>query len=743
MATYPNRYKTSSDTNNWMLVSAALLIIVLMITVALISLSGMESIRDRAEILVSNQHEKMELVVKMRAAARERTVILQRLILLDDPFVRDEEYMRFNKSGSDFATARLSYIQTELSEKEKILLGEQGALSKTAVGVQAEVADLATQGELEMARILLTNKAKPVQDQVLATLNHLYDLNYQNSRSMVQEATEGYHNARLWLLIATIVAISIVIVLGVLIFIRSSHLNKERESNISEINRANKAKSAFLANMSHEIRTPLTAIIGFAEASLDSGQSMKERLSALKTIVRSGKHLLQVINDILDLSKIEADKLEVEKVEVPLFQLMSDVESVASMQATDKSLSFNINYDFPVPETIVTDPLRLKQVLFNLLSNAFKFTESGHVNIQVGYDKDSHVVKFSVIDSGTGISKQQLANVFKAFTQEDAGTSRKFGGTGLGLSISKLLVEKLGGTIDVQSTKGVGSNFTITVLSDNCDSTRLINSAAEAPSYLIEEQVIFTNNENKLLSGTILLAEDNPDNQKLIAMHLKKMGASVQIVGNGKLALEEALKTQYDLIFMDMQMPVLDGVEAVKLLRKENYEGPVVALTANAMKEDRNKCLDAGCNDFITKPINKEQLYTVTARYLETIESPANELEPIHSALLNEDPSYIELVNQFVKNLPERIDALICAHNNNDLPEIRKIVHDLKGLGGGYGYNQLSDLASKMMFLIEDNNFNSIPVLLIELEDMCKRIYRGAQQQDLENNSPSVVRLYK
>jgi len=290
----------------WMFVSAAL-IIVLMVTIAIISLRGMESIRLRAESIVENQNTKMELVIKMRAAARERTVILQRMILLDDPFLRDEEYMRFNHFGAEFAGARITYLQFEIGQKEKMLLEKQGEISKIAVRLQNQVVDLVAHEQMEEARSLLINRAVPLQDQVLAILTELDHLNHQNSRHTVVEATDAYKNARMWLLFATAMAISIVGVLGVYIFHRSNQLRDEREANIYEINRANKAKSAFLANMSHEIRTPLTAIIGFAEASLDSDQTMKERLTALRTIVRSGKHLLQVINDILDLSKIEAD----------------------------------------------------------------------------------------------------------------------------------------------------------------------------------------------------------------------------------------------------------------------------------------------------------------------------------------------------------------------------------------------------------------------------------------------------
>ncbi|MCI0508404.1 MAG: ATP-binding protein [Gammaproteobacteria bacterium] len=726
----------ASQTNHrgrWLIISAAL-IVALMVIIAIISLWGMESIRHRAETIVSNQVAKMELVVKMHTSARERTVILQRMILLDDPFQRDEEYMRFNRHGTEFANARISYLAQDLSEQEKSLLEKQGNLSKAAVPLQEKVVDLVVTDEIEAARNMLIEQAVPLQDQVLGALNELLELNQDNARRMVSEATLAYHNARLWMLLTTAVAIAVAVLLGVFIFIRTSQIDRERENHLVEINRANQAKSAFLANMSHEIRTPLTAIIGFAEASLDSDQTLKERLMALRTIVRSGKHLLKIINDILDLSKIEAEKLEVEKIGFSLFQLMSDIESIARMQAADKGLAFRINYDFPLPKTIVSDPLRLKQVLFNLIGNAIKFTDSGHVNINISCNRQEKLLIFNVIDSGIGISEAQLGNVFNAFIQEDASTSRKYGGTGLGLSLSKLLVEKLGGAINVQSTKGVGSNFSVTIPLDNPSESSFACNADEILEIVHEDQPNGASTDNKLLKGRILLAEDNPDNQRLIAMHLEKMGATVHTVGNGKLAVDEALKNKYDLVYMDMQMPVMDGLQAVKLLRKKHYNGAIVALTANAMKEDQDNCMNAGCDDFVSKPINRNQLYNITADYLQPDIRPNINIQPIYSSLLNEGDLYLPLISQFIGNLPDCVDELINAWNNNERELVKKSAHDLKGLGGGYGFEELSETAAKLMFLLESGNEAAIPLLLEELSNICQRIYKGAEHLNPPQN---------
>lgn len=217
-------------------------------------------------------------------------------------------------------------------------------------------------------------------------------------------------------------------------------------------------------------------------------------------------------------------------------------------------------------------------------------------------------------------------------------------------------------------------------------------------------------------------------------MHLEKMGATVHIVGNGKLAVDEALKYNYDLIYMDMQMPIMDGVQAVSLLRKKNYPGAIVALTANAMKEDQEKCLNAGCDDFISKPINRNLLYSITARYLQSDSQPDKNLLPIYSSLLEEDDCYYNLVNKFIENLPGRIDALSDAYKSSDMIQLGKLAHDLKGMGGGYGFNALTDIAARLMFLLEGGNYQAIPAVLDELDDVCKRIYLGAEQLKAPQN---------
>jgi len=396
------------------------------------------------------------------------------------------------------------------------------------------------------------------------------------------------------------------------------------EAAVKVADKANKAKSEFLANMSHEIRTPLTAVIGFSETALDSDQTTEQRLFALNTIHRSSRHLLNLINNILDFSKIDAGELEIEHVKMNPVQVISEVESIIAIQAQKKSLRFEVNYRPPLPATIESDPIRLKQILINLCSNAIKFTEKGKVKVDVDYDAPSHLLNISVSDTGVGMTKEQSQKVFQPFKQADSSTTRKFGGTGLGLSLSKQLADLLEYNIDVYSQPGIGTTFKLQIPCGNISEQEMICGVIDAPhnpntNSAPVSQVPPTTNAGEtqqLLSGHILLAEDTEMNQLLIKNYLIKMGAVVSVANNGQEAVELAEKEEFDLIYMDMQMPVMSGIEAIEVLRNQGYTMPIVVLTANATHDDRESCAKAGSDDFLTKPIVRKTLYDMTARYL-------------------------------------------------------------------------------------------------------------------------------
>ncbi len=398
---------------------------------------------------------------------------------------------------------------------------------------------------------------------------------------------------------------------------------------MQEAESANQAKSEFLANMSHEIRTPMTAILGYAENLLDPEFSQSERLNAVHTIRRNGEHLLEIINDILDLSKIEAGKLQLERLPCSPIQVVANVQSLMKVRADSKSLPLTVEYVGPIPETIQSDPTRLRQILVNLIGNAIKFTETGGVRLVIrlvdadsdsGRDSRTPMIQFDVIDTGIGLTPEQMSGLFQAFTQADTSTTREFGGTGLGLSISKRLAEILGGDITVESTPEKGSTFRVRIATGPLDGVKMPKNPAGSTAARLEEAAAAKPDEANL-KCRILLAEDGLDNRRLVSFMLKRVGAQVTAVENGKLAADAALAARdqgsaFDVILMDMQMPVMDGYEATGLLRRKGYKGSIIALTAHAMAGDREKCLNAGCDGYATKPIDRAKLIDMIRSHL-------------------------------------------------------------------------------------------------------------------------------
>ncbi len=384
---------------------------------------------------------------------------------------------------------------------------------------------------------------------------------------------------------------------------------------------ATQAKSEFLANMSHEIRTPMTAILGFADILMENPEE-EDRLSATTTIKQNGEHLLGLINDILDLSKIEAGKLEVEKIGCSPAKVVADVMSLMKVRSKAKNLPLEMEYVGHIPESIHCDPTRLRQILINLFGNAIKFTEVGSVRLAVRLvrpEDEPSLLQFDVIDTGIGMTEEQASRLFQPFAQADSSTNRKFGGTGLGLAISRRLAEMLGGDIAITSSPGAGSTFSLTVETGSLDGVRMLDKPEEAVVEAKEETSAPVQVE---LDCRMLLAEDGPDNQRLISHILKKAGAEVELAEDGQAACEKALAARaegkpYDVILMDIQMPVMDGYEATRDLRQHGYTGPIIALTANAMLGDDKRCLEAGCDDYLTKPIDRSVFLPLIAKYAE------------------------------------------------------------------------------------------------------------------------------
>jgi len=393
---------------------------------------------------------------------------------------------------------------------------------------------------------------------------------------------------------------------------------------------AARMKGEFLANMSHEIRTPMTAILGFTEVLLgESGSLSGEALDALQTIHRNGEHLCVVINDILDLSKIESGKLEVERLRCSPAQIVDDVVALMVARATERGLALGVRYEGAVPESILSDPTRLKQVLLNLVGNAVKFTESGSIELRVRllstFDDPAAKLRFSVVDSGIGMTPEQLGRVFEAFAQADGSTTRRFGGTGLGLTISKRLAGLLGGDLVAESEFGRGSAFHLDIATGSLAGVPVLRSTGREPGATARTGAPASTTaaplpapaapaaERRRLDASVLVAEDGPDNQRLITKILGSAGLRVEIAANGRLACDKILAALragegYDIVLMDMQMPELDGYDATRLLRSEGFTGPIIALTAHAMVGQRERCIAAGCDEYVPKPIKRTEL---------------------------------------------------------------------------------------------------------------------------------------
>ncbi len=387
---------------------------------------------------------------------------------------------------------------------------------------------------------------------------------------------------------------------------------------------ANRAKSEFLANMSHEIRTPMTAILGYTDLLAGDfwGDPARSR-EAIGTIQSNAGHLLTIINDILDVSKLEAGQLSLESIDTNPVQIVEEVASLSRPRAIEKQIDFRVRYETLIPKSIQSDPTRLRQVLLNLASNAIKFTETGSVTIRAAYDGDAQQLRFAVEDTGIGMTPEQCDAIaeFTAFKQADMSTTRKFGGTGLGLHISSSLSRMLGGRLELDSVYGKGSRFTAIVSAEHADDVELW--IPEGPMLNLSTghgdpaTGVKTATADSLCGLRILLAEDGRDNQRLISHHLKKAGADVAVCDNGQIAVDRLIDSRdgeaFDLVLMDMQMPELDGYQATRLLRRRGFTLPIIALTAHAMEGDRQKCLAAGCDDYVTKPINRKALIATCA----------------------------------------------------------------------------------------------------------------------------------
>lgn len=471
--------------------------------------------------------------------------------------------------------------------------------------------------------------------------------------------------------------------------------------------KANTTKSMFLANMSHEIRTPMNAILGFTDLLRrdDAQEDQAIRADYLNTIHASGQHLLSLINDILDLSKIEADRIELHIAPESPHQIISETVSVMRVRAQQKGLSLDYAWDGPVPRQMHTDGARLRQMLLNLIGNAIKFTAIG--GVKVGMElvnvHDEPQLQIEVIDTGIGIPEHKLNEIFKPFSQADVSTTREFGGTGLGLTISRRIAEAMGGALSVTSQTGQGSVFKVTVPAGQLNPEDLI-STPPTTDIIPSRNIANESDEIPIVdASSILLVEDGKTNRQMINLLLKRHHIKVTDAENGQIGVDLAMNNDFDLILMDMQMPVKDSYTAATELRDRGLHIPIIALTSHAMAGDREKCLQAGCDDYLTKPINEKRLVQKLAQYLNTVEegpdaATAVQLKtpqpstsaPIASALSYEDSDYREIIDDFSVELTAKLIEMNVCCDQSDFEGLAHLAHWLKGTAGTAGFDHFT-----------------------------------------------------
>ena len=517
---------------------------------------------------------------------------------------------------------------------------------------------------------------------------------------------------------------------------------KELEKKTHEAQAASKAKSQFLANMSHEIRTPMNAILGYTE------QLRRERhkfgpaeREYVDTVYTSGQHLLRLINDVLDLSKIESGRMEVTLEECSPHQIITQVIALMRVPAIDKGLTLDHQWIGPIPATMRTDAEKLRQVLINIIGNSIKFTEQGGIRVLTRLNRASGLLEIEVVDTGIGIPRDQLERVFRPFTQADYSMTRRYSGTGLGLTISRRIAELLGGTLTVESEIGSGSIFKLTIDPGELEGVTML-AAPPAVSIVPATGADSEQAMPYLRPLRVLLVEDGDINRRLIHLVLQRHHCDVVDAENGQVGVDLALEREFDVILMDMQMPVKDGYTATSELRSRGVTIPIMALTAHAMSGDEERCLQAGCTCYLTKPIDEYRLVQKLAEVTcSTLTEPAaveptpatavpnvSEVEALHCDLPLDDQEFRSIIEEFAVRMEYRLCEAHEFARHKDWHALAQFAHWLKGSGGTVGFHQLTAPSSNLERMAKAEAGDQVELSLRELHQLLGRIQATLNQ---------------
>lgn len=675
--------------------------------------------------LVETSTAKIDYAYTMRDAIHLRQVCIANSLATNDPFLRDTELTNFYQHASTYMTARNRLITYPMNDDEKAVHAKLREQSNITQPVTLKLVESLAAGVPQSELTDALQLSRDGHSKVFELINQLIALEKTYGQEIAESSRNTYEKSVQFTLAIAVLMILLAFTITYYLSRYVSDKNRQLTDNNTELQRANwkaeqasHSKSLFLANMSHEIRTPLSAIIGFSDLLQEDKTSESNKATAIRTINRNSKHLMHLVNEILDVSKIEAQKIELERIDVELINVIQDVEDIIRNIIEKKQLSFNIDYQFPLPATITGDPVRIRQILINLCNNAVKFTRQGSITMRVSCMPEAEELLIDVIDTGVGISKEKASELFKPFAQADASITREYGGTGLGLFLSQQLTEIMGGHISLSSELGQGSTFSVCLPTGSLNARQMINSSSEIST--AQQSQDYTSSIS-LDNLDLLLVEDNLDNQRLISLYLSEAGADVTVANNGKEALNLARQHSFDIILMDMQMPVMSGTEAVIRIREENINTPIISLTANATSQAKQECLEAGCNDFITKPIEFGKLFHAIAGLLHLTGEHRQPADTDDKVLLASTRGR-ELVKKFIKGLDGTRREINDAVQIHDHETLKNLFHQLKGLGGGIGFPEITRLAKEIETPIKNEEYDSIKTKVAEFNMLCDRI---------------------